>query len=89
MTVATYKIDGTTCRHCVSTVKGAVGSVRGTEEVEVDLAAGTVTITGTPSDQDVVQAVSQAGHALVPVETEPAAEGDLPPVASSGGCCCK
>lgn len=89
MTVTTYKVDGMTCGHCVSTVKGAVGSVRGAKEVEVDLAAGTVTITGTPSDQAVVQAISQAGYAVVPVGTEPAAEGDLPPVASSGGCCCK
>lgn len=88
MTVTTYKVDGMTCGHCVSTVKGAVGAVRGTKEVEVDLAAGTVTITGTPSDHDVVRAISQAGYAVAPVGSGPPADRDLPLTEGAGGCCC-
>ncbi|MCH9730440.1 MAG: heavy-metal-associated domain-containing protein [Actinomycetia bacterium] len=88
MTVTTYKVDGMTCGHCVSTVKGAVGAVRGAKEVEVDLAAGTVTITGAPSDHAVVQAISQAGYAVVPVGSSPPAGRDLPLAAGAGGCCC-
>jgi copper chaperone len=89
MTVTTYQVGGMTCGHCVSTVKGAVGSVRGAEHVEVDLAAGTVTVTGSPSDDAVVQAISQAGYDAVPAGSDAAAGRGLPPVASAGGCCCR
>ncbi len=60
MTVTTFKVQGMTCGHCVSTVKAAVGSVPGVQAVEVDLATGTVTATGALSEHAVVQAISQA-----------------------------
>lgn len=87
MTVKTFKVDGMTCGHCVSTVKGAVGSVRGAEVVEVDLAAGTVTIAGTSSDHAVVEAISRAGYNIVPVGSDSVTGRDAPPVASAGCCC--
>ena len=88
MTVATYKVDGMTCGHCLSAVKAAVGSVPGVHEVKVDLAAGTVTITGTPSDQAVARAISDAGYGVVSTQPGPTTGSALPLVGSAGGCCC-
>ena len=88
MTVVIYKVDGMTCGHCVSTVKAAVGSVPGVEEVEVDLAAGTVTTTGTPSEQAVTQAILGAGYDVASAESLPVSGSALPLVGSAGGCGC-
>ena len=38
----TLKVQGMTCGHCVSSVKGALESVDGISDVEVNLAEGTV-----------------------------------------------
>ena len=83
-----YEVDGMTCGHCVSTVRAAVGSVPGVEGVEVDLAAGTVTTTGTPSDPAVGQAISDAGYDVVSAESLPVTGSGLPLVGSAGGCGC-
>ena len=88
MTVVINKVEGMTCGHCVSTIKAAVGSVPGVGEVEVDLAAGTVTTTGTPSEQAVTQAISEAGYDVVSAESLPVSGNALPLVGSAGGCGC-
>ncbi|KMO71313.1 heavy-metal-associated domain-containing protein [Mycolicibacterium chlorophenolicum] len=88
MTVTTFKVQGMTCGHCVSTVKAAVGSVPGVQAVEVDLATGTVTATGALSEHAVVQAISQAGYAVVVPDSEPVGGQSLPLVGGAGGCCC-
>jgi copper chaperone len=62
----TYTVTGMTCGHCVSAVSGEVGKIAGVESVEVDLAAGTVTVTGDGfADEQVRDAVDEAGYALV------------------------
>lgn len=43
------KVDGMSCEHCVKAVKKAVGALTGVEDVAVDLASKTVTVT---YDQD-------------------------------------
>ncbi|MDT2006956.1 heavy-metal-associated domain-containing protein [Rhodococcus opacus] len=88
MTVTTYKVAGMTCGHCVSRVEAAVGSVPGVTGVEVDLAAGTVTTAGAPSDRAVAQAVSEAGYDLVSRERGTVVGAALPLVGNAGGCCC-
>ena len=66
--------------------RGRLGA--GVEEVEVDLAAGTVTTTGTPSEQAVTQAISEAGYDVVSAESLPVSGNALPLVGSAGGCGC-
>jgi copper chaperone len=88
MTVVTYRVDGMTCGHCVSTVKAAVGALPAVRDVEVDLATGTVTVTGTPSEASVKQAISDAGYGVVSAESRPATGSALPLVGTAGGCCC-
>lgn len=86
MNVTTYTVQGMTCGHCVSTVKTAAGSVPGAHGVEVDLAAGTVTVTGTQSDTAVAQAVSAAGYEVL--GSGAAADGRKSLPLDGGGCGC-
>ncbi|MER7133261.1 heavy-metal-associated domain-containing protein [Streptosporangium saharense] len=64
MSTTTYTVKGMTCGHCVSSVKEEVGEVSGVTGVEVDLAAGLVTVSGQGpvSDEAVRAAVRTAGY---------------------------
>ncbi len=65
MTDKTYTVTGMTCEHCVSSVSGEVAKVNGVQAVNVDLNAGTVTVTGDGfSDKQIREAVDEAGYAL-------------------------
>lgn len=65
--VTTYQVQGMTCGHCVSAVSAEVGAIPGVSQVQVDLAAGQVTVTSdAPLDADAVRAaVDEAGYELV------------------------
>ncbi len=67
MTTATYTVQGMTCGHCVSSVKEEVSEVAGVDLVEVDLAAGSLTVTSEqPVDEAAIRtAVEDAGYQLV------------------------
>jgi len=61
--MATYKIDGMTCQHCVRSVERALGKVPGVEQVRaVSLDRGEADIAGTPSDDAVVRAIEGEGY---------------------------
>ena len=64
MSTATYTVVGMTCGHCVSAVTEEVGAVPGVTAVDVDLASGGLTVTGTgPVDESAVRtAVEEAGY---------------------------
>ncbi len=60
-----YTVHGMTCAHCVMSVREEVGEVAGVRDVDVDLDAGRLTVTGTGfSDADVRAAVEEAGYAV-------------------------
>ncbi|MFD8563588.1 heavy-metal-associated domain-containing protein [Streptosporangium canum] len=60
-----YQISGMTCGHCVSSVSAEVESVGGVTGVQVDLATGLVTVSGTGfSDEEIRAAVDRAGYTL-------------------------
>lgn len=60
---ATYQVDGMTCGHCVRAVTEEVSAVAGVEAVHVDLATGTVAVTGRDVDETAVRAaVEEAGY---------------------------
>ncbi len=61
----TYQVSGMTCEHCVNAVTEEVGAVAGVSAVDVDLAAGTVEVTGEGvSGEAVREAVEEAGYTL-------------------------
>lgn len=67
MTTATYTIKGMTCQHCQSAVSAELSRLPGVRDVQVDVAAGTATVTSEqPLDlQAVRDAVDEAGYELV------------------------
>jgi copper chaperone len=64
MTTTTYSVSGMTCGHCVSAVTEELSKLDGVTEVQVDLAAGTATVTSDqPLDDEAVRnAVDEAGY---------------------------
>ncbi len=59
----TYVVAGMSCEHCVRSVTEEVGEVAGVTSVDVDLAAGRVTVTGAGvEDAAVREAVAGAGY---------------------------
>lgn len=55
-------IDGMTCEHCVTAVKGALERTPGVESAEVDLDAGKATVEGAAEVQLLLQAVENEGY---------------------------
>ncbi|MEU4636871.1 heavy-metal-associated domain-containing protein [Micromonospora chalcea] len=64
---STYQVSGMTCGHCVNSVSTELSALPGVTGVQVDLAAGRVTVTSqNPLDTDTVRAaVDEAGYDLV------------------------
>ncbi len=61
-TTSTYRVDGMTCDHCARAVRSEVAEVPGVVDVDVDLAARTMTVTGDVDAAAVRAAVESAGY---------------------------
>ena len=60
-----YSVQGMSCAHCVAAVTEQVSQIPGTEQVEVDLESGSLTIRGGEIDRAAVKAaVEEAGYSL-------------------------
>jgi copper chaperone CopZ len=57
-----YTVVGMTCQHCVLSVTEEVSEVPGVEDVNVDLAAGRLVVSGDVSDEAIRAAVVEAGY---------------------------
>ena len=65
-TTAEYRVAGMSCGHCVSSVREEVAEIPGVDRVDVDLATGRLTVTGTGVADDAVRrAVAAAGYEVV------------------------
>ncbi|MGK9148647.1 heavy-metal-associated domain-containing protein [Plantibacter flavus] len=66
-TSTTYRVDGMTCGHCVSSVTSELTALGGVDTVAVDLGAGTIVVTGTGADDEAAIAggVDEAGYTLI------------------------
>ncbi|MEU8352321.1 heavy-metal-associated domain-containing protein [Streptomyces sp. NPDC048845] len=61
-----YAVAGMSCGHCETTLTREIGALDGVLSVEVDVAAGRVTVTtgGAPDDARLAEAVDEAGYQL-------------------------
>jgi copper chaperone CopZ len=58
-----YAVQGMTCSSCATKVGAAVRQVPGVSATDVDLASGTVTVTGPGVERDAVRAaIAAAGY---------------------------
>ncbi|PWU51526.1 copper-transporting ATPase [Micromonospora globispora] len=63
----TFEVEGMTCAHCQRAVTEQIAAVDSVGSVNVDLAAGTVTVTASrPVDRAGIAAVNEAGYVLAP-----------------------
>ena len=61
----TYTVTGMTCDHCVLSVREEVSEVAGVTDVDVDLASGRLTVSGSDISDDAVKAaVAEAGYGV-------------------------
>jgi copper chaperone len=65
-TIATYRVTGMTCGHCVSAVRAELTDLAGVAGVEVELEAGGVsrvliTSAGPLTDEQIAAALDEAG----------------------------
>ena len=61
-----YTVAGMTCSHCVLSVREEVSEVPGVHAVDVDLASGRLSVSGTDVDDAAVRAaVAEAGYEVV------------------------
>jgi copper chaperone CopZ len=65
-TTTVYAVTGMSCGHCEKAVSTAVSAIDGVTAVQVDVAAGLVTVTsdGEPDDALIRDAVDEAGYEL-------------------------
>ncbi len=63
MSNVVFNVSGMSCQHCVNAITSEVGAVDGVAGVEVDLAAGTVRVTGARLDEAALRAaIDEAGY---------------------------
>jgi copper chaperone CopZ len=66
MATTTYAVRGMTCEHCRAAVREEVEAIPGVTAVDVDLAAGTLTVAGDDvAPAAVAAAVEEAGYEVV------------------------
>ncbi|WP_312360868.1 heavy-metal-associated domain-containing protein [Stutzerimonas balearica] len=59
-----FNVTGMTCAHCERAVTQAIKALDPQARVEVDLAAGTVRVEGTPSEQQIRAAIEEEGYQM-------------------------
>ncbi|MEV5887666.1 cation transporter [Streptomyces sp. NPDC052020] len=61
-----YAVSGMSCGHCKATLTKVIGELDGVTGVEVDVAAGRVTVTSAaePDDALIAEVVDEAGYEL-------------------------
>lgn len=61
-----YHVTGMSCAACSTRVEKAVGNVKGVTNVSVSLLTNSMSVEGTASIQDIIQAVEKAGYGASP-----------------------
>ena len=64
METRSFTVTGMSCEHCARAVRAEVGKLPGITDVDVDVAAGAVRISGEPLPDDaaVRDAIQEAGY---------------------------
>ena len=64
METRSIMVNGMSCDHCAHSVRAEIGKLPGVAEIDVDVAAGRVRITGQslPDDAGLRDAVEEAGY---------------------------
>jgi len=66
MATRTWSVPDVTCGHCKSAIEGELARVDGVTRAEVDVDAKLLTVEGDASDDEVTDAVDEAGYEALP-----------------------
>lgn len=81
--MTTFHVPGMTCGHCASTIARAVTGVDKDARIEVSIPQKLVNVTSTAQEDDLAEAIREAGYATEKLAAVPARHA-----AAAGGCCC-
>jgi copper chaperone len=65
-----FNVEGMSCQHCVSAVTNAIHEHDTAARVQVDLAAGKVTVDSVASVETLKDAIDDAGYTVVAVANQ-------------------
>ncbi len=63
------QIEGMSCGHCVAHVKEALEEIKDVESVEVSLEEKCATIVGNASQEEIKEAIDEAGYDVISITT--------------------
>lgn len=63
------QIEGMSCGHCVAHVKEALEELKNVEKVEVSLEEKCATIVGNASEEEIKEAIDEAGYDVISITT--------------------
>ncbi len=70
-----FNVTGMSCAACSARVEKAVNTVAGVEKCSVNLLTNTLTVEGTATDKDIINAVKKAGYGIKAPKAEKIAKG--------------
>ena len=65
--MSTFTVEGMNCGHCTKAITQAIVELDANAQVQTDLSNKTVTVSGTPSNEQISQAITEAGYKVVAV----------------------
>lgn len=65
--MSTFTVEGMNCGHCTKAITQAIVELDANAQVQTDLSSKTVTVSGTPSNEQISQAITEAGYKVVAV----------------------
>jgi len=65
--MSTFTVEGMNCGHCTKAITQAIIELDANAQVQTDLTNKTVTVSGTPSNEQISQAITEAGYKVVAV----------------------
>ena len=65
--MSTFTVEGMNCGHCTKAITQAIIALDAKTQVQTDLNNKTVTVSGTPTNEQVSQAITEAGYKVVAI----------------------
>ena len=65
--MSTFTVEGMNCGHCTKAITQAIIELDANAQVQTDLTNKTVTVSGTPSNEQISQAITETGYKVVAV----------------------
>lgn len=65
--MSTFTVEGMNCGHCTKAITQAIVALDANAQVQTDLNKKTVTVSGSPSNEQISHAITEAGYKVVAI----------------------